>query len=248
MSWSNSPAFIRGCSRALFKFLRNGCAIVGLLVIGFFGFQTVDFFSPPVADAIAQVDSAEHTEAVDSAHFAAEAQSAQPSPLKEESAAEVIVAPPDPRERPLSRQLARVYKIAPEAASDFVRTSIEVGKLVSLDPILLLAVIAVESRFNPIAESSMGAKGLMQVMPQYHSDKLGFRGAEEAVLDPWLNIYVGAQILAEYVKRAGSVTDGLQWYNGSASDPVKLYAEKVFGERERLRQVLPKSIRADTRV
>ena len=80
---------------------------------------------------------------------------------------------------------------------------------VGLDPLLVLAVIAVESRFNPIAESGMGAKGLMQIIPRFHLDKLRAAGGEDAVFDPESNILVGARILQEYVYRTGTLDAGL---------------------------------------
>lgn len=234
MNWSNSTARFKKHSQALFAVTRNGCAVVGLAAISMLALRAADFSQIGMHDALAHQDASAIAE-----------QPALPATPAPTAAAPM---PPDPRERPLSKFLARSYRIAPEAAADLVHTSFEVGKIVSLDPVLLLAVMAVESRFNPIAESPSGAKGLMQVIPQYHLDKLGFHGGEEAVLDPWLNIYVGAQILAEYVKRAGSVADGLQWYNGASTDSFKLYAEKVLGEKERLQQVLPRSARAATKV
>ena len=107
-----------------------------------------------------------------------------------------------------------------------------------LDPLLVLAVISIESRFNPIAESAMGAKGLMQIIPKYHRAKLDALGGEDSVLDPESNIMVGTRILQEYVHRTGTLEAGLQFYNGAFWDGSAQYAQKVLAERDRLEQVL----------
>jgi len=107
-----------------------------------------------------------------------------------------------------------------------------------LDPLLVLAVISVESRFNPIAESVMGAKGLMQIIPKYHRAKLDEYGGEEAVLDPDNNIMLGARILQEYIYRTGTLEAGLQFYNGALRDSSAQYAQKVMAERLRLEEVM----------
>jgi soluble lytic murein transglycosylase-like protein len=109
---------------------------------------------------------------------------------------------------------------------------------VGLDPLLVLAVISIESRFNPIAESVMGAKGLMQIIPKYHLDKLRAAGGEDVVFDPESNIHIGARILQEYVHRTGTLEAGLQFYNGAWRDNSAQYAHKVMAERARLEQVL----------
>jgi soluble lytic murein transglycosylase-like protein len=109
---------------------------------------------------------------------------------------------------------------------------------VGLDPLLVRAVISIESRFNPIAESGMGAKGLMQIIPKYHLDKLRAAGGEDAVFDPESNIHVGARILQEYVHRTGTLEAGLQFYNGAWRDNSAAYAHKVLAERARLQQML----------
>jgi soluble lytic murein transglycosylase-like protein len=119
-----------------------------------------------------------------------------------------------------------------------VETAHRAAAEVGLDPLLVLAVIAVESRFNPIAQSIMGAKGLMQIIPRYHRAKLAAHGGEDAVLDPQSNILVGARILQEYVYRAGTLEAGLQFYNGALRDGSAQYAHKVMAERSRLEQVL----------
>lgn len=149
----------------------------------------------------------------------------------------------DPRRESLAKYIARSYRIANDAADELVTVALESAKMVGLDPIIVLAVMAIESRFNPIAESHMGAKGLMQVIPQMHLDKLVHHGGGEAVLDPWVNIHVGTQILQEYIQRAGSIEAGLQLYNGAASDTTNQYAQKVLAERQRLEQVLPRAQR-----
>jgi len=50
----------------------------------------------------------------------------------------------------------------------------------------------------------MGAKGLMQVIPRFHQDKLDALGGEDSVLDPMTNIMVGARILKDAVRRGGA--------------------------------------------
>jgi hypothetical protein len=120
----------------------------------------------------------------------------------------------------------------------FVGAAREAGREVGLDPLLILAVMAVESRFNPVAESLVGAKGLMQVVPRHHLDKLMEHGGADAVLDPVTNIALGARILKEYIRRTGSLEGGLQFYNGALADPTSQYAQKVLAERERLQQAV----------
>jgi soluble lytic murein transglycosylase-like protein len=58
------------------------------------------------------------------------------------------------------------------------------------------------------------------------------------VLDPEINIQVGATVLKEYIARGGSQVNGLQRYNGSTGDPSNAYANKVLGEREWLQRAL----------
>ncbi|HMH16674.1 MAG TPA: lytic transglycosylase domain-containing protein [Burkholderiales bacterium] len=140
--------------------------------------------------------------------------------------------------RALANYVSRRYRIAPDVTEQFVGAAYDAGRQVGLDPLLILAVMAVESRFNPVAESLMGAKGLMQVIPKHHLDKLLEHGGEEAVLDPMINIALGARILKEYVRRTGSLEAGLQFYNGALADSSSQYAQKVFAEKERLQQAV----------
>ena len=147
----------------------------------------------------------------------------------------------NPEYRTLAVYLARRYKVAQEATEQLVGAAHEAGNRTGLDPLLILAVMAVESSFNPIAESVVGAKGLMQVIPRYHQDKLDALGGKDAVFDPKTNIMVGARILKDAVRRGGGLVAGLQLYNGSYGDETQQYAQKVIAVRARLEQMLKRA-------
>ncbi len=133
----------------------------------------------------------------------------------------------------VATSLAKRYRISTAATRGLVATAYREGLRTGLDPLLIIAVIAVESRFNPIAESEMGAQGLMQVIPRFHKDRLEAAGVD-SVLDPHANIRLGAYVLKDYIKSGGTETAGLQRYNGSAGDASNAYATKVLGEKQRL--------------
>jgi soluble lytic murein transglycosylase-like protein len=156
------------------------------------------------------------------------------------TAAFVDSASADPKHRAAAEYLARKYKVALQAAEGLVGAAFSAGQRIGVDPLLILAVMAIESRFNPIAESEMGAKGLMQVIPKFHPEKLAEFGGEASVLEPQTNIVVGTQILREYIRKTGSVESGLQLYAGAAEDQTAQYAQKVMAERQRFEQAVAK--------
>lgn len=139
----------------------------------------------------------------------------------------------------LTGVVARRYRVAENAARDVVRAAFREGGRHGLDPLLILAVIAVESRFNPVAASDQGALGLMQVVPRFHLDKLGPEGAP-SVLAPDRNIAVGTRILKDSIQRGGSDAAGLQLYNGAFDDETRAYANRVLTEKRRITEALPK--------
>lgn len=129
--------------------------------------------------------------------------------------------------------LARKYLVSIDAMQLLVSAAHLSGKETGVDPNLILSVMAVESRFHPFAESPMGAKGLMQVIPRFHMDKFDPLGGQDAVLNPVVNIKVGAMILQDYIRRFGSVEAGLKMYSGATGDDFG-YPNKVLAERDRL--------------
>ncbi|WP_298435996.1 lytic transglycosylase domain-containing protein [Ottowia sp.] len=134
--------------------------------------------------------------------------------------------------------IARKYRVAPEPLAALVSEAYEVGRADRIEPTLILAVMAVESSFNPFAQSPVGAQGLMQVMTEVHSDKYEHFGGLYAAFDPKTNLRVGVKVLQECIARAGSVEGGLKYYVGAANLPTDGgYAEKVMAEHARLYQV-----------
>jgi len=152
----------------------------------------------------------------------------------------------DPTQRVMVDYLARRFAIAAGPTAAVVETAYRAAEESGFDPLLVLAVISIESRFNPIAESFMGAKGLMQIIPKYHRARLSEHGGDEAVFDPESNILVGAKILQEYVYRTGTLEAGLQTYNGASRDATAQYAQRVLAERGRFEQAVRAALHTRT--
>ena len=133
-------------------------------------------------------------------------------------------------------QVAQRYRVSPEALLPVFEAAQAVGREWRLDPLLIIAVISIESGFNPISQSSMGAQGLMQIIPRFHQEKLPRDAGSRAFLDPVINVHIGGRILQESIQRQGSLMDGLQYYAGAIDDIEQTYANKVIAERNRLEQ------------
>jgi soluble lytic murein transglycosylase-like protein len=146
-------------------------------------------------------------------------------------------------QRAMAEYIARRYRVSETAVSGYVGAAYRAGAQHSVDPLLILAVMAVESRYNPVAESGVGAKGLMQVIPKFHLEKLSDHGGEHALLEPEVNIQVGAQILHEYQRRFRDTETALQMYAGAFDEPTSQYANKVFAEKARLELLRQKARR-----
>jgi hypothetical protein len=145
---------------------------------------------------------------------------------------------PNRQQKYVTEWLSRRYRVAGDAANMLVSTAYSTAHEIKLDPLLILAVMAIESGLNPFAESPMGAQGLMQVMSKVHSDKFEEVGGSQAALNPVANIRVGALILKDYVDRTGSVEGGLKSYVGAgAFSDDSGYGSKVLTEYRRLKQV-----------
>ena len=98
------------------------------------------------------------------------------------------------------------------------------ARRVRVEPELVLAIIEVESNFNPFAVSRVGAVGLMQVMP-FWVKEIG--KPKDNLFRINTNLRYGCTILRYYLdKEKGNQTRALARYNGSAGKwkyPSKVY-------------------------
>lgn len=133
--------------------------------------------------------------------------------------------------------LSRKYRVAPEPVGALVAEAYDIGERLKLDPTLLLAVMAIESSFNPFAQSPVGAQGLMQVMTRVHTEKYEDFGGKLAAFDPVTNLRVGAQVLHEYVRLTGSIEGGLRRYVGAVTTDGSSYINRVLAEHQRIQAV-----------
>lgn len=141
----------------------------------------------------------------------------------------------------LARRISQDYGLAPQAAMFLVSEGQQAAEQHHVDPVLLLAVVSVESRFNPYVMSSSGAIGLTQTMPSAHPSKIQIiHDNGNTLIDPAANLRVGASILAEYLRWShGDIIGALQQYNGARGDKTAKYAHKVLRNYDRLRAQLP---------
>ncbi len=228
--WASAlRTFASDVAEGFFEITHNGFALVGLAVVLAIGILLA---RPDLRQAgetqlmgwlqarqIAALGMVPELDAID------RATAANPKDLPKQQAA-------------LAYWLSKKYRVAPEPLSALVAEAYEIGQKAKLDPTLILAVMAVESGFNPFAQSPVGAQGLMQVMTGVHSDKYELFGGKLAAFDPVTNLRVGVKVLQECIQRAGSLQGGLRYYVGAAQLPDDGgYADKVLAEHARLQQV-----------
>ncbi len=215
-----SPALQRACSvfiLALRKFLMLAGLVFIIALIGQQSgrFNLLDGFSGlvPASEAAVAVEE----ELVDP--------SAEPS-----------LVSLSPRMRGALDYVSKRYRVADTALLPIFSTAQATARELHLDPLLIIAVIGVESGFNPFSQSVVGAQGLMQVIPRFHLDKLPEEIPGASFLDPVTNVQVGARVLKESIRRNGGLEEGLQQFGGAVSDPERRYAGKVLAEKQRLEQ------------
>jgi len=135
----------------------------------------------------------------------------------------------------VTQWLSRRYKVAPEPLGALVHEAWTLGERSQISPSLILSIVAVESRFNPFAASSIGTLGLMQIAPETHDDALAVLGGRMAAFDPLTNLRVGTRLLQSMVQQSGSIEEALNLYASTSGkgDPNR-YVRRVLAEQQHL--------------
>ncbi len=223
--------FVSDIAHGLFEITHNGFAMVGLAVM----FAAVTLTVRP---EVREMGEAQLRDWLQSRQASPDVAAAEIQP----DAIDRAIAT-DPKELPEQQAsvafwLSKKYRVAPEPLSTLVAEAYDIGRRTKLDPTLILAIMAVESGFNPFAQSAMGAQGLMQVMTKIHGDKYQDFGGTLAAFDPVTNLRVGVKVLQECIARAGSLEGGLRFYVGAANlEGDNGYAGKVMAEHARIQSV-----------
>lgn len=139
----------------------------------------------------------------------------------------------------VTQWLSRKYRVSPEPLGALVAEAWAVSERSQLPPTLILAVIAVESNFNPFAQRSDKGLGLMQIDSQAQQAVLSSFGGPLSAFDPVTNLRVGARLLQGLIQSTGSLEDGLRAYaqtSPQAGDST--YTERVLSEYKQLEQLV----------
>jgi len=133
--------------------------------------------------------------------------------------------------------LSRKYKVSPEPLSVLVAEAFQLGDRAQIAPTLILAIMAVESNFNPFAQSLQGGQGLMQIQPSQQLHKLADLGGPMASFDPLSNLRIGVSTLHDLSVQHGSIEAGLTAYAQATKRFDSNYLVRVVQEEQKLAQI-----------
>jgi hypothetical protein len=133
----------------------------------------------------------------------------------------------------------------------------EEARAASLDPLFVLAVIAVESGFDNVKRSGAGARGLMQLLPSTLRREASRSKLDGAPDDPVLNVRAGVRYLGRLLRAFGSTDVALMAYNAGPNrilryleeeegipDRFQVYARRIHREHGLLKRKRPAPLAA----
>ena len=130
--------------------------------------------------------------------------------------------------------IASHYRVSASRAFDIAETAFRVSHERSINPYLVLAVIAVESSFRPhVVNRYGGAYGLMQIAVRMHEQRVAAAGGVEKLFRIAPNIRLGVALLVQYGATGASRVRHALWRYSGGEDG---YAERVLALSKQLKE------------
>jgi len=137
-----------------------------------------------------------------------------------------------PEQLLVTRWLGRKYRVSAEPLAALVAEAWTLGERSQLPPSLILAIMAVQSRFNPFASITPGQVGLMQIELQAHAETLGQFGGPLSAFDPLTNLRVGVRHLQALIQQTDALEDALALYGlFSGFNDEGRFVDRVLAEQ-----------------
>lgn len=137
-----------------------------------------------------------------------------------------------PEQLQATRWLSRKYRVSAEPLAAMVAEAWTLGERSQLRPSLILAIMAVQSRFNPFASGNPGQVGLMQIELQAHSEALAQFGGPLSAFDPLTNLRVGVRHLQGLIQQTETQEDALALYGlSSGFNDESQFVDRVLAEQ-----------------
>lgn len=131
-----------------------------------------------------------------------------------------------------TRWLSRKYRVSAEPLGAMVAEAWALGERSQLPPSLILAIMAVQSRFNPFASGSSSQVGLMQIDLQAHAEALAQFGGPLAAFDPLTNVRLGVRHLQGLMQQSENLDEALALFGlSSGYTDEGQFVERVMAEQ-----------------
>jgi soluble lytic murein transglycosylase-like protein len=123
--------------------------------------------------------------------------------------------------------------------ANIVRLTYRYAQQYDIDPHLAFGIMKIESSFNTNAKSAANARGLTQVIPYWHKEKIDQRN----IHNPEVGIQVGLEVYREYLNKSkGNHYRAMQKYSGGGG---RTYYNKAVAAKKSLQRSLYSALFAD---
>lgn len=215
--------FASDVSEGFVEITRHGLALFGLAVV----LVSLTFLARPDLQASAS-----------GAFFGwleiRQSENQEPTPERNAANRSTVKDPKNltPEQLAATRWLSRKYRVSAEPLSAMVAEAWTLGERSQLPPSLILAIMAVQSRFNPFASGSSGQVGLMQIELQAHAEVLAQFGGPLSAFDPLTNLRLGVRHLQGLIQQTENLEEALALYGlSSGLNDEEQFVNRVLAEQ-----------------